>query len=238
MTPMKVKEPVIPAQISPVVAGNGHSPRSAPRKRRRRRFLIWIAVAAAISLLAGGALMRTASTPPAAPAPASQALTAHGIVQPVARASIATMNGGVVEQLAVQVGQRVEAQQLMARVSLPGQAELLAAPWAGTVMGLNVHLGDTLMPGTTIATIGDLSRYQVETTDLDEYLIGYVTPGQPVTMTVEALDQAQVRGFVKTVALQQQQSASASNYPVVIDLAGSNPSLRPGMTVRITFASA
>jgi multidrug resistance efflux pump len=98
-----------------------------------------------------------------------------------------------------------------------------------------VNLGDTLQPGTTVATIGDLSRYQVETTDLDQYLIGYVKPAQPVSMTVEALDQVQLHGLVKSVALEQQHSASGSNYPVVIDLAEPNPNLRPGMTVRIIF---
>lgn len=235
MTPTKVAEPVIPAHMPAAVSQNGRGLTDTGRKHRPRRKLLLVAILAVIAVLAGGAVLKVTSPPRPAPAVASPALTAHGVVEPIARASIATMNGGVVEQLTIQVGQHVEAQQLIARVNLPGQAELLAAPWAGTVTGVNVHLGDTVMPGTTLATIGDLSRYQVESTDVDEYLIGYIKPGQLVTMTVEALDQAPLRGFVKTVALQQQQSASGSNYPVVVDLAASNPDLRPGMTVRITF---
>jgi HlyD family secretion protein len=162
-------------------------------------------------------------------------LTAHGEVQPVARASIATMSGGVVGQLPVRAGQIVEAQRLVAQVNLPGQAELLVAPWRGTVTGVNVHLGDTLSPGTVLITIGDLSAYQVETTDVDEYVIGRLRPGQAVSMSVEALDQVTLDGVVRSVSLQKQRSASGDHYPVVIDLATPNPNLRPGMTVRVTF---
>jgi multidrug resistance efflux pump len=162
-------------------------------------------------------------------------LTAHGVVQPVARASIATLSGGVVGQLPVQAGQIVEAQRLVAQVNLPGQAEMLVAPWRGTVTGVNVHLGDTILPGTVLMTIGDLSGHQVETTDVDEYLIGRLRPGQPVAMTVEALDQVALGGFVRSVSLQQQRASGSDHYPIVIDLASPNPNLRPGMTVRVTF---
>ncbi|HZT05896.1 MAG TPA: efflux RND transporter periplasmic adaptor subunit [Chloroflexota bacterium] len=180
-------------------------------------------------------VMAPGSAPPAAPTPAAQALTAHGLVQPIARATIGSINGGVVEQLPVAVGQTVEDKQLVARLNLQGQPELLSAPWHGVVTGVNVRLGDTVAPGASILTIADLSRYQVETTDVDEYLIGHIYPGQTVTMSVEALDQAQIDGVVKTVSLQQQQSASGANYPIVIDLGHQRPDLRPGMTVRITF---
>jgi hypothetical protein len=54
-------------------------------------------------------------------------------------------------------------------------------------------------------------------------------------MTVEALDRLELRGVVKSVALQQQSTTAGANYPTVISLEGPNPNLRPGMTVRITF---
>ena len=87
-----------------------------------------------------------------------------------------------------------------------------------------------------MATIGNLSRYQVETTDVDEYLIGRLYAGQAVTMTITALDGLQLSGFVRTVSFQQRHSTSGDNYLVVIDPTGSSRDLRPGMTVRITFA--
>jgi HlyD family secretion protein len=193
-----------------------------------------ISVVVAIALAAGGALTTPAPTPTAAPAQAL--LRARGTVQPVARANVGTLSGGVVDQLTVEVGQAVEAQRPLARVALPGQAELLVAPWAGTVTGVNVHLGDTVTPGTTLVTIADLSRYQVETTDVDEYLVAKLRPGQPATLTIEALDGVELRGLVRSVSLQQQVAPGGSaSYPVTIDLAATGASLRPGMSARITF---
>jgi len=120
---------------------------------------------------------------------------------------------------------------------MPAQTEILMAPWRGTILGLNAHLGDTLMPGAVVATIGDLSRYQVRTTDVDEYLISQIQPDQQVSVTVEALDGRQLEGTVDTVGLaQQSSSAGVVNYPVVIRLFDIDPDVRPGMTVRIVFS--
>jgi multidrug efflux pump subunit AcrA (membrane-fusion protein) len=193
-----------------------------------------------VVLLIAVAIWITSTLTAAAPKPVTvatpQALTAHGVVEPVAQASIATLRGGVVRQLPVQVGQTADAQQEVARIDQADVTEVLVAPWRGTVMGINVHIGDTIMAGTVVMTMGDLSAYQVETTDVDEYLIGHIKPNQAVTMTVEAVDRLQLRGFVRSVALQQRQSAEGlRNYPVVIALGSPNASLRPGMTVRITF---
>lgn len=241
MTPGTVEPVETRTADSGAAAGNGRAgPNTPPTKRRsrgRRRMLLWAAAALiCVGIVAWSAVALTTPAPKALPTATPQPPTAHGVVEPVARASIATMSGGVVGQLPVQVGQVVEPQQEVAQVTAQGAAELLVAPWRGTVTGVDVHVGDTLMPGTVVATIGDLSRYQVETTDVDEYLIAQIRPNQAVTVTVEALDGLELRGFVKSVALQQQQSASgATNYPVVIDLGGPNPNLRPGMTVRIRF---
>jgi multidrug efflux pump subunit AcrA (membrane-fusion protein) len=178
------------------------------------------------------------NTPTVAPTPTTTVvLSAHGAVQPVSHATIATMSGGVVRVLSARVGEDVGNQQEIAEISAPTQTEILVAPWRGTIMGLNVHVGDTVMPGAVIATIGDLSRYQVETTDVDEYLIGQIHPNQPVTMTVEALGGRRLAGTVDTVALSQQTTNSGvANYPVVIRLFANDPDLRPGMTVRIVFS--
>jgi multidrug efflux pump subunit AcrA (membrane-fusion protein) len=222
---------------------NGHTPGTVgvrgKRSWWRRNRLLWTAIGLSAAVLVGvAAATKLAAPPKPAAIPVTQALTSRGVVQPAARASIATLSGGIVEQLPVQAGQIADARQLLARISLPGQTELLVAPWRGTVTGTSVHLGDSLMPGTVVATMADLSRYQVETTDVDEYLIGHIWPNQPVSMTVEALDRATMRGFVKSVSLQQQTVAGGSNYPIVIDLAGPYSNLRPGMTVRVTFLEA
>ncbi len=86
------------------------------------------------------------------------------------------------------------------------------------------------MTGAVVANIGDISRYQVETTDVDEYLIAQIHQGQPVAITVEALDGRKLEGTVDTVGLARRSSGGVANYPVVSQLAINDPNLRPGMS--------
>jgi multidrug efflux pump subunit AcrA (membrane-fusion protein) len=216
------------------------SPSAAPRKRsafRRRPVLFGLLGALLLGIAVWSAIGANKTAPLVVAPPPAAALSAHGTVVPAAQATIATMGGGVVRSLAVKVGQVVGDHQLVAEISTAAQTETLVAPWGGTVIGVAVNRGDTLMPGAAVATVADLSSYQVQTNDVDEYLIGQINPNQQVIMTVEALDGRRLEGSVDTVALAQQaSSAGVVNYPVVIRLAANDPDLRPGMTVRIIFS--
>ena len=147
----------------------------------------------------GGAT--AAPTPSVAEAPAYP--TARGEVRPVAQAKVGTLRGGVVNRLAVSVGQPVDEAQEIARINGPdGSTELLVSPWRGTITDIPVHVGDTVALGAVVASVGDLSRLQVETTDVDEFIVGRVAPGNMVLVTVDALDQRQLRGRVRSVSLE------------------------------------
>jgi multidrug efflux pump subunit AcrA (membrane-fusion protein) len=157
------------------------------------------------------------------------------MVRPVAQARVGTLNGGTVQRLWVAVGDVVEEAQEIARVrGADGSIEILTAPWPGTITTVPVHLGDTLLAGTIVATVGDLSRLQVETTDVDEFLIAHVRRGQRLTLTVDALDGRELEGDVQSVALELQPIGSGDqHYPVVLDLIDVPRELRPGMVVRV-----
>ena len=214
----------------------------AGRPEHRRRSRRWLLIAAVLLLLAGGLGLRLATAgpppePPAMPTATAPKLTARGRVQPAAQARIGTLAGGVVMRLAVAAGDQVVEGQEVARVRGAGGApDVLTAPWSGTITSVPVNLGDTVTPGATVATLGDLSRLRVETTDVDEFLIGRVRPGGRVTILVDALDRRELPGYVATVALQAQTTTAGDDYyPVVIDLLEPAADLRPGMSVRVTF---
>jgi multidrug resistance efflux pump len=203
------------------------------------RRLIWIGAALlAVLVLVQIVRQLPSSQPAATPTPLSQGrYIAHGIVTPVSQARVGTLSGGVLSRQSVEIGARVEAQQEIAQVRGPGGLEQLTAPFDGTVTGVLAHTGDTLVPGAGVMTIADLTRLQVETTDVDEFLIGHVRPGQTPALQIEALDRRELTGRVRTVALQPQSTtAGDQHYPVTIDLGGQQPDLRPGMSVRITFS--
>ena len=187
-------------------------------------------------LVAGGLVMQQRAMAPV-PAASSTAtpLVARGLVRPVAQARVGTLTGGSVRRLAVAVGDPVEEEQEIARVrGADGSMEVLTAPWRGTVTTVPVHLGDTIPAGTVVATVGDLSRLQVETTDVDEFLIAHVRRGQRLTVTVDALDGRELEGYVQSAALELQPIGTGDeHYPVVLDLVSVPAELRPGMVVRV-----
>jgi len=207
--------------------------------KRLPRRAVWIGVGL-LALLIVVQIVRQlpSSQPVATPTPTSQGrYIAHGVVTPVSQARVGTLTGGVLFKQSVEIGASVEAQQEIALVRGPSGTEQLTAPFAGTITGVLAHTGDTLVPGAGVMTIADLTRLQVETTDVDEFLIGHVRAGQTPMLQIEALERREITGRVRTVAPQPQTTAAGDqHYPVTIDLGGSQPDLRPGMSVRITFS--
>jgi multidrug resistance efflux pump len=100
-----------------------------------------------------------------------------------------------------------------------------------------VHTGDTLVPGATIAVVANMRSLQVETSDVDEFLVGHVKVDQRVQVTVDALDNLALSGIVTHVALlPQTASGGGQAYPVIVSLSGGvPPGVRAGMSVRITL---
>jgi multidrug resistance efflux pump len=78
------------------------------------------------------------------------------------------------------------------------------------VTNVLVHAGDTLTPGATIAVVADMHALQVETSDVDEFLVSHVSVAQGVQVTVDALDNLALTGIVTNVALLPQLGASGS----------------------------
>jgi Barrel-sandwich domain of CusB or HlyD membrane-fusion len=212
---------------------------SAPgRTRRIPGLLLWgapLLVLVLVGAVASRLLLPAAQTTSPVATPVSS-VVAHGTIEPTSQARVGTLGGGVLLEVTTPIGTPVEAQRELARVRGPAGVEVLTAPFAGTVTGLLANTGDTLVPGAGVVKVADLNRLQVETNDVDEFLIGRVRAGQTVRVQIEALDRRELSGRVQTVALQPQTtSAGDLHYPVAIDIGGVEPDFRPGMSVRIIF---
>jgi membrane fusion protein (multidrug efflux system) len=157
-------------------------------------------------------------------------------VRSAAQARVGTLSGGAVLSLAVEAGDLLLDQQEIARVRGATGTEVVVAPFGATVTSLLVNVGDTLAPGAIIATVGDLTRLQVETTEVDEFLIPCVQRGQSVVVLVDALRERELTGRVRSMALEPRLTTEGDeHYPVTIELASAPPDLRPGMSVRVRF---
>ncbi|MCL4835678.1 MAG: efflux RND transporter periplasmic adaptor subunit [Caldilineaceae bacterium] len=112
----------------------------------------------------------------------------------------------------------------------------LRAPFAGTVTALQIALGEMALPGQPVVTLADLSRLQVETTDLSERDLARVSVGTPVTIFVDALGQ-EITGRVTRVALQASIAGGDVVYPLIIELDEQPAALRWGMSVDVEVRS-
>lgn len=228
---------VEPATLLAPADGRTHPlPRPrVPLWRRRRLQLLALAVVLVLALVL--VLTRSQTQPstelvsqPAAP------LVAHGQILPARQARVGTQAGGVVQRLDVSPGDQVSAQTPLALVASAAGAELVTAPFDGTVTNVMVHAGDTLVPGSAIAVVADLHVLQVETSDVDEFLVSKVRVGERVQLSIDALDNRGLTGTVSNVALLPQSTTSGTAaYPVIINPGSLPADARAGMSVRVTF---
>lgn len=75
-----------------------------------------------------------------------------------------------------------------ANASLASQS-ILNAPFDGTIVSVDIAPAETVIPGQVVIVLGDLSKYQIETTDLSERDVIRVQPRQPARVFVEALNE-------------------------------------------------
>ncbi len=123
-----------------------------------------------------------------------------------------------------------QARLAMAQATL-AQASLIV-PFAGTITTLEVNVGETVLAGSVVAVLGDLSEFRVETSDLSETDIKDVQIGQQAKVFIEALNQ-EVRGEVIQIAPQSNTLGGDVVFTVVIALDEKPNGLRWGMTAEV-----
>ena len=129
--------------------------------------------------------------------------------------------------------QQAEAALQSAQVAL-SNAEL-HAPFAGTIARLNLKVGENAAPGVVAVVLADFSAWRIETDDLTEIEVPGVRAGQTVTVKVDALPDATLKGEVESIGAVSQEKSGDVVYPVKIKLIDTEPALRWGMTVAVTF---
>ena len=109
------------------------------------------------------------------------------------------------------------------------------APFAGTVAALAVREGEQLAPGAPFAQLGDLSRWEVETSDLTELNVANVKVGETVGLTFDALPDAQLGGKVVRIGDVGVSNKGDISYKVTVQPEGETAGLKWNMTAAVTF---
>jgi multidrug efflux pump subunit AcrA (membrane-fusion protein) len=111
----------------------------------------------------------------------------------------------------------------------------LKAPFAGTVMDVNVIVDELTNPGDWIVLIADQSQWYVRTSDLTELEVVNLEEGQKVEMVPDALPDVTLTGTVEQISQTYRSQTGDIVYDVLIRLDQFDPRLRWGMTVEANF---
>ena len=134
-------------------------------------------------------------------------------------------------EIAVQQAQ-LSLEEAQAKVT---QAQL-RAPMAGTVLSVDVVVGQQASAGLSAVSLADLGQLEL-TVNVAEVDIGKIKPGQAVDVTVDALPDKVFKGSVVRITPSSQSESGVVNYPVTVQLTDTSlDGVRPGMTALATFA--
>jgi multidrug resistance efflux pump len=120
-----------------------------------------------------------------------------------------------------------------AKVAL-AQSEL-RAPFGGIIAQLNIKAGEPAPANQPAVVLADLSGWQIETEDVTEIKVPDIKVGQPVTIKIDALPDATLKGEVREISALAQVKSGDVVYPVKITVLESDPRLRWGMTAAVMF---
>lgn len=108
----------------------------------------------------------------------------------------------------------------------------LTAPFDGTIASVDISPAETVIPGQEVIMIGDLSNFQVETTDLSERDAPLVQIGQSANISVTALNN-QFPGKVTDISRVSSTVGGDVVYKVTIQFDTQPQGLLWGMTVDV-----
>jgi multidrug efflux pump subunit AcrA (membrane-fusion protein) len=115
----------------------------------------------------------------------------------------------------------------------------LVAPFDGTISEVNIRVGEQVNPAMPASqpaiVLGDLSRMQVETTDLRETDVGRIAEGQEVDITFDALPDTLLTGHVVHISPKASSEQGGVNYTTIIQFDEPDTRLRWGMTAYVNI---
>ena len=111
----------------------------------------------------------------------------------------------------------------------------LTAPFAGTVTDITLEIGQFVGPEARAAQLADLSEFIIETSDLTELEVVKISVGQTVEIVPDALPDILLLGKVEQIGQSFKTQAGDIIYTITIRLDETDPNLRWGMTVELTF---
>jgi len=169
------------------------------------------------------------------PATESQIDEANAAVR-LAKARVDLLAAGArAEEVAAATAAVAQAQAALDAANASLADTELRAPFSGTLAALHVTVGEQAVPGVPVAVIGDLTQWQVETSDLAELDVTRIQEGQAVTLTFDAIPGLSLGGTVVRIQPLGVEKVGDMTYHVVIYPTERDDRLRWNMTAVVTI---
>jgi len=111
----------------------------------------------------------------------------------------------------------------------------LRAPIAGTILSLDLSVGESVNAGVPVAYLGNLGRWKVETKDLAEIDVANVSIGDSVTIKLDGLSDEEFTGTVTEIDPVGREYLGDMTYKTTITLDESDPRFFWNMTATVTI---
>jgi HlyD family secretion protein len=111
----------------------------------------------------------------------------------------------------------------------------LRAPFAGTVVALDISAGEQIASGSPFGRLADLSAWQVETDDLTELSVVRVHEGDTATITFDAIGDLELPGKVARIKALGEDKMGDMTYTVIIQPDRFDERLRWNMTASVVI---
>lgn len=147
-----------------------------------------------------------------------------------AQARLAKQGTGADAETLLQLETQVRmAENTLTRARGSLEDAILRAPFAGTVVEVNVTPGEMTSSALPAVVLMDLSSFWLEV-EVDEIDVGRLAAGQTVEVTFDSLPDVMVTGTVRSIAETASTSGGATVYRTTIDLSPTDAHLRAGLS--------
>jgi len=111
----------------------------------------------------------------------------------------------------------------------------LRAPFSGIVATVNTAVGEQVGVGSPVIVLADTSTWEIETSDLTEFDVVGIQPGNQVLLTFDAIPDLELAGTVTRVRPIGEDNRGDTVYKVVVTPAQNDPRLMWNMTAVVEF---
>lgn len=153
-----------------------------------------------------------------------------------AKAALARLQPSADDRAVLEAGVKA-AQVARALAAEQRSAAGLLAPFAGTVMTLDIATGEYATPGTPVVRLADASAWQVETKDLTELNIAQIEEGMPASVTFDAIPGLELSGRINRIKPYGDTRQGDIVYTVTITPDRQDQRLRWNMTAKVSIES-